>query len=104
VGKLRLDADKWLDVAWETNSQKRFKVDLRLSVANVRGMLAQITAGMADADADIDNVSTDDNDSGMYTNVYFTVQVRDRVHLADLIRHLRKIPDVVRINRAKGAK
>ncbi|HQS44768.1 MAG TPA: hypothetical protein PLJ70_10155, partial [Methylotenera sp.] len=35
-------------------------------------------------------------------NLYFTVQVKNRVHLAELMRGLRKIPDVVRINRTKG--
>jgi GTP diphosphokinase / guanosine-3',5'-bis(diphosphate) 3'-diphosphatase len=30
------------------------------------------------------------------------LQVRDRIHLAELMRNLRKIPDVVRINRVKG--
>jgi GTP pyrophosphokinase len=30
------------------------------------------------------------------------VQVKNRIHLAELMRGLRKIPDVVRINRSKG--
>jgi GTP pyrophosphokinase len=29
--------------------------------------------------------------------------VKNRVHLAELMRGLRKIPDVVRINRTKGS-
>ncbi|MDG1444930.1 MAG: hypothetical protein P8Q15_01080, partial [Methylophilaceae bacterium] len=37
-----------------------------------------------------------------YSVINFTVQVHDRVHLAELIRNLRKIPEVVRINRLKG--
>ena len=50
----------------------------------------------------IDQISMEETDNGTYTNVLFTVQVQDRIHLADLMRRLRKIQDVVRINRTKG--
>jgi GTP pyrophosphokinase len=43
----------------------------------------------------------EESDNSAYTNVLFTVQVKNRVHLADLMRRLRKIQDVVRINRNK---
>jgi GTP pyrophosphokinase len=65
-------------------------------------MLAQIAAGIADAGSNIDSVSVEEADGSAYTNLYFTVQVKNRVHLAELMRSLRKIPDVVRINRTKG--
>jgi len=71
-------------------------------VANQPGMLAKIAAGIAEADSNIDSVSVEESDGSAYTNLYFTVQVKNRVHLAELMRGLRKIPDVVRINRTKG--
>jgi GTP pyrophosphokinase len=101
VRKFKLDPDKWLDVEWEPDSQRLFKTNLILSVANQPGMLAKIASGIADAGSNIDNVSVEEADGSAYANLYFTVQVRDRVHLAELMRGLRKIPDVVRINRAK---
>nr|WP_240032027.1 bifunctional (p)ppGpp synthetase/guanosine-3',5'-bis(diphosphate) 3'-pyrophosphohydrolase [Pseudomethylobacillus aquaticus] len=100
--KMRVDPDKWLDVEWDPDSKRLFKVNLKLTVANQRGMLAKIAAGIADAGSNIDNVSMEDPDDSAYSNMYFTVQVENRVHLADLIRRLRKIQDVVRINRVKG--
>ena len=36
-------------------------------------------------------------------NMHFTVQVENRIHLAQLMKRLRTIPEVVRINRIKGA-
>ncbi len=102
VRKFKLDPDKWLDVEWEPESDRLFKTNLILSVANQPGMLAKIAAGIANAGSNIDNVSVEESDGSAYANVYFTVQVRNRLHLADLMRGLRKIPDVVRINRAKG--
>ncbi len=102
VRKFRLDPEKWLDVEWEPEGKRLFKVDLKLAVANERGMLAKIASVIADADSNIDHVSMEEPDGSAYTNMRFTVQVENRVHLAELMRHLRKIPDVARINRVKG--
>lgn len=100
--KFKLDPDKWLDVEWDSDNKKLFKVNVRMVVANERGMLAKIASGISDVGSNIDNVSVEEADGSQYSNVNFTVQVRDRVHLAELMRNLRKIPDVVRINRVKG--
>jgi len=102
VRKFKLEPDKWLDVEWEPDSQRLFKTNLNLTVANQPGMLAKIASGIADAGSNIDNVSVEEADGSAYANLYFTVQVKNRIHLADLMRGLRKIPDVVRINRTKG--
>lgn len=103
IRKFRLDPDKWLDVEWDPQGKRLYKVSLRLVVANRRGMLAKIASGIAEAGSNIDNVSMEEADNSTYTTMNFTVQVENRVHLAELMRRLRKIPDVVRINRVKGA-
>ena len=103
IRKFRLDPDKWLDVEWDPDSRRLFKVNLKLAVANQRGVLAKIAAAIADAGSNIDNVGMEESDDSVYTNMQFTVQVENRVHLADLMRRLRKIPEVTRINRVKGA-
>jgi GTP pyrophosphokinase len=100
--KFKLDPDKWLDVEWDSNDKKLFKVNVCVVVVNERGMLAKLAAGISDVGSNIDNVSIEEPDGSQYANVNFTVQVRNRVHLAELMRNLRKIPDVVRINRVKG--
>jgi len=103
IGKFRLDPEKWLDVEWDSDNKRLFKVNLKMVVENKPGMLAMIASVIADTGSNIDNVSMEEADNSLYTGVNFTVQVRDRVHLADLMRTIRKIPNVVRINRAKGA-
>jgi GTP pyrophosphokinase len=102
VRKFKLDPDKWLDVEWEPENERLFKTNLNLTVANQPGMLAKIALGIADSGSNIDSVSVEEEDGSAYANLYFTVQVKNRVHLAELMRGLRKIPDVVRINRTKG--
>jgi len=102
ISKFKLDPDKWLDVEWDADDNRMFRVNLFIVVVNERGMLAKIAAGISDAGSNIDNVSAEEPDGSQYTTVNFTVQVHNRVHLAELIRNLRKIPEVVRINRVKG--
>lgn len=103
IRKHRMDPEKWLDVEWDPDGKRLYKVNLKLTVADRRGMLAKIAAGIANAGSNIDNVSMEEPDGSVYTNMHFTVQVRDRVHLAELMRRLRRIPDMVRINRVKGS-
>lgn len=102
ISKFKLDPDKWLDVEWDADHKLMFSVNLHIIVMNQRGMLAKIAAGISDVGSNIDNVSAEEADGSQYTTVRFSVQVHNRVHLAELIRNLRKIPEVVRINRIKG--
>ena len=102
ISKFKLDPDKWLDVEWDADHKRLFRVNLRIVVENQRGMLAKIAAGISEAGSNIDNVSAEVSDGSQYSVINFTVQVHNRVHLAELIRNLRKIPEVMRINRVKG--
>ncbi len=98
----RNDPDKWVDVEWDTQTRKMFEVSIKLVVANQRGVLAKVAATIADADSNIDNVSMEEEDGSAYTTMFFTLQVENRMHLAKVMRGLRQLPEVVRINRAKG--
>ncbi|MCL4470862.1 MAG: bifunctional (p)ppGpp synthetase/guanosine-3',5'-bis(diphosphate) 3'-pyrophosphohydrolase [Gammaproteobacteria bacterium] len=103
AAKNRDDTDKWLDVEWDPDApRKSYDVNIKLVVANQRGVLAKVAASIADAGSNIDNVSMEEMDGSAYTNMLFTLQVENRVHLANVIRNLRKIAEVVRITRVKG--
>jgi GTP pyrophosphokinase len=103
IRKFRVDPEKWLDVEWHPDTKRLFKVNLKLATANKPGMLAKIAAGIAQANSNIDHISMEESDNSAYTNIMFTVQIENRVHLAELMRKLRRIPEVVRINRVKGS-
>ena len=102
IAKTRHDPDRVLDVAWDPETRKLFEVSIKLVVANQRGVLAKVAAGIAEAGSNIQNVAVDPEDGSTYTNMYFTLQVSNRLHLASLMRGLRRIPEVVRITRVKG--
>jgi len=98
IAKLRSERGNWIDVEWETGITGMFEASIRVVAKNVRGVLARLAAGIAEAGSNIVNVSMDD-DSGEATTLFFTLQVTDRVHLARILRSLRRVPEVVRIAR-----
>ncbi|MET1085212.1 MAG: bifunctional (p)ppGpp synthetase/guanosine-3',5'-bis(diphosphate) 3'-pyrophosphohydrolase [Burkholderiales bacterium] len=102
MAKTRIDPDKCLDVAWDPETKKLFDVNIKLVAANRRGVLARIAAEIADGESNIDNVAMETQDGSQYSTVHFTLQVHNRLHLAKIMRALRRIPEVVRITRVKG--
>ena len=102
IVKTRMDPERLLDVAWDPESTKLFEVRVKLVVANQRGVLAKVAAEIAEGESNIQNVAVNPEDSGTYTDMYFTLQVSNRLHLARIMRGMRLIPEVVRITRIKG--
>ena len=68
----------------------------------VRGVLGRIATSISQSGANIEHVSMDPDSSGFYSELHFLVEVSGRMHLANLIRGLRRIPDVIRIAREQG--
>ncbi|MHB8535054.1 MAG: RelA/SpoT family protein [Sulfuricaulis sp.] len=101
VVKYRKHPEQWIDVQWENDIKAVFPVNIRAEVKNQRGVLAAIASAIAEQEANIDTVSFDDRD-GQYTSMDFTLEVRGRGHLAQIIRRVRALESVVRINRKKG--
>ncbi len=100
AAKSRGDPEKWLDVEWAPATDKMFDVGIRVTVVNQRGVLAKVATEIAEAGSNVDNVSMDEERS-LYTSMHFTLQVANRLHLAKVMRALRRIPEVVRIARVK---
>jgi GTP pyrophosphokinase len=98
--KGRNGGEEWMDVVWDKNISKLFEVSIKLIVANQRGVLAKVASSIADAESNIENVHF--TSEGEYTALYFTLQVNNRLHLANVMRDLRKIPEVIRITRVKN--
>ena len=101
LGKARPDPDRLLDVQWDQETRKAFEVSIKLVVANQRGVLAKVAAEISSAGSNIQNVAVDPEDGGNYTTMHFTLQVSNRLHIAQSMRALRGIPEVIRISRVK---
>ena len=93
-------SEKWIDVEWASTTEGDFSVEVRVDVINQRGVLATVAAVISDSDANIEYVNLDERD-GANSTLHFTVAVKDRVHLARIMRRIRAIPQVLRIARTK---
>jgi RelA/SpoT family (p)ppGpp synthetase len=94
----RKQPDKWLSVTWQPNVDRLFNVEVRIDVANRMGVLAAIASNIATTETNIEHVAVDERDGDASTLV-FDLQVRDRKHLAHVIKNLRKMPEVLRVTR-----
>jgi GTP pyrophosphokinase len=99
--KQRPDPDQLIDVEWARDIEGVFDAGIRLIVDDRRGLLADLATAIADADGNIDNVSMERPDGGEVLAMFFSVQVKDRRHLAKVIRSLKRVPEVRRIHRAR---
>ncbi len=97
----RDNQDKWIDVEWAQNIDQEFNVELSLDVVNKRGVLATIAVAVADQDANIEEVELNERDE-RHSHMRVVVALKDRKHLADLIRKIRAIDTVVRVMRKKA--
>jgi len=97
---LRDQSEKWLEVAWATDINREFSVEILVHVKNERGALATIAAAVSENNSNIDNVIVDERDSE-YSDLRLTIGVLSRKHLANIIRRLRRIKMVERITRLK---
>jgi GTP pyrophosphokinase len=101
IHPFHFDPEKWVDVQWDPSADRFFDVNVRLVAQNHRGVLARLAAEVSEADSNIDHIETEARTSPAYTSVVFTIQVKNRIHLANVFRRLRRIPEVVRITRLK---
>ena len=101
IADYRSKPEKWVDVEWERTVTGEFTAELRVEVANQRGVLATVAAAIADMGSNIENVGVEERD-GLSTSIAFTITVHDRQHLARVMRRIRHIPLVLRISRAKS--
>ena len=102
---------RWIDAQWESDPAREhehehdgtrlFNVKLDVSLKNERGVLAKVAVEVSETGANLAHVSMDD-EAEEITLLHFMIQVTDRVHLARVIRRLRRLPEATRITRVKS--
>jgi guanosine-3',5'-bis(diphosphate) 3'-pyrophosphohydrolase len=96
------EPDRWIPVQWGLEVNRRFDCRIRLLINNEKGILARVAAEIGESDANISYVGMDEDDEHVMTQLRFTIQVKDRVHLAHLIRNLRGVAGVTRVERERN--
>jgi (p)ppGpp synthase/HD superfamily hydrolase len=97
----RADPERWIDLAWADETQGVFGANVDVAVDNQRGVLARVAAAIAEAEANIDNVSIEEEAAGTAL-LHFRIQVTHRQHLARVMRALRRVRQVSRVQRVRA--
>jgi RelA/SpoT family (p)ppGpp synthetase len=95
------EPERWVPVAWDTQTSKHFSTRLDIVARNERGVLGRLAAEVSAADGNIIHVTMHD-DAVSTVILHLTVQVDSRTHLAQVIRAIRHVPQVQKIVRVKG--
>jgi len=91
--------DKWIPAVWQKDQQRLFTAGLAVEVTNRMGILAQVATQIAAEQSNISHVNVDSS-QGDQSTILFEVQVKDRAHLARLIRAIRGMKDVMKVERS----
>ncbi|MFC3908134.1 bifunctional GTP diphosphokinase/guanosine-3',5'-bis pyrophosphate 3'-pyrophosphohydrolase [Legionella dresdenensis] len=100
INRRHSNPEQYVSLRWDEQVQGEFWVDITVDVANQRGVLAALATAIAEADSNIGNINVDPRD-GRHNSVTFSISVRDRVHLARVMRRLRANKVVLRLYRKK---
>jgi guanosine-3',5'-bis(diphosphate) 3'-pyrophosphohydrolase len=85
-----------LSVQWSERVEGEFLAFMRVQVANQRGVLATLATTIADMASNIEHVNLTEKD-GRISTIEFIVTVNDRIHLARIMKKLRRLTAVNRI-------
>jgi guanosine-3',5'-bis(diphosphate) 3'-pyrophosphohydrolase len=89
VVELRKSPERCVAIEWDRDVQGDYRAELRIEVINRPGVLATVAAAIAAADSNIENVEYVERDAAAAT-LLFTIEVKNRKHLADVIRRVRR--------------
>ncbi len=101
LGDFQKQSEHWLDVRWEGDLNREFSAELMVEVGSKRGVLATVAATIARVGSNIEHVVTEERD-GRTSIIKFVVSVKDRKHLARVIKSLCTLPPVLHISRLMG--
>jgi (p)ppGpp synthase/HD superfamily hydrolase len=89
---------KWIAVNWETEIDREFSSELRVEMSNRPGSLAEVALQIAESGSNIEQVSVSEDDDDI-AEMLFMILVKDRIHLAQVLKRIRKMSNVRRVTR-----
>ncbi|MCY3566290.1 MAG: TGS domain-containing protein, partial [Gammaproteobacteria bacterium] len=103
IAELRNDPEKCVEVSWDPEVQGEFPVEVKVEVEHQRGIIATLATAITGAETNIEKISTVERDAH-FSIVNLLINVKNRVHLARVMRKIRMIKAVTRVTRVKARK
>ena len=96
----QMEPEKYIPVQWDNVEGAEYQANIRVEIINHQGVLAKVTNIIAATGSNINSLSTEERDGRVYL-INLRISVHDRVHLANVMRRIRVLPEVLRISRNK---
>ncbi|MFM1895093.1 MAG: hypothetical protein RLZZ385_167 [Pseudomonadota bacterium] len=93
--------EKCVTVSWDPGVVGEFSVDLRVELENQRGIIATLATAITGAEANIEKISTVERDA-RFSIVNLSINVRNRIHLARVMKRVRLLTPVSKVTRVKS--
>ena len=101
LAELRERNEALIPVRWAAEVDGEYSVELRVEVEARKGVIAELAAEITDADANIEKINIAERNAHLST-VVIALLVRDRVHLARIMRRLRRLTPVIGLARTRN--
>ena len=101
---LARDSERFIEVEWSEDPVRPFDASITVTVENGKGVLARVASALATSGADITHITMHDERAQHATDLKFAVAVKDRLHLATVLRTLKRTTSVLKAQRTKHAK
>ncbi|MFI0489440.1 MAG: bifunctional GTP diphosphokinase/guanosine-3',5'-bis pyrophosphate 3'-pyrophosphohydrolase [Yersinia sp. (in: enterobacteria)] len=95
------EPEKFMAVEWDEETDQEFIAEIKVDMFNQKGALANLTAAINAAGSNIQSLNTEEKDGRVYS-AFIRLTTRDRIHLANIMRKIRVMPDVVKVNRNRN--
>ncbi|GGB15031.1 bifunctional GTP diphosphokinase/guanosine-3',5'-bis pyrophosphate 3'-pyrophosphohydrolase [Agarivorans gilvus] len=97
------EPDRYINVDWSKDAAEtaEYKTEMRIDMVNHQGILASLTNVVASTGANIVNIVTEEKEGRVYT-IDLLVTTHSRVHLANIMRKIRVMPEVLRVVRLRN--
>jgi RelA/SpoT family (p)ppGpp synthetase len=98
LSNFRKQPEKWIACSWESDIDREFSSQIQVDTFNKPGVLAEVAATIGDSGSNIEQVEV----LGRHEDcsvLSFLILVKDRKHLARIMRDVRNMPNVVRVAR-----
>ncbi|WP_432455315.1 MULTISPECIES: bifunctional GTP diphosphokinase/guanosine-3',5'-bis pyrophosphate 3'-pyrophosphohydrolase [unclassified Agarivorans] len=97
------EPDRYINVDWSKDAENtsEYKTEMRIDMVNHQGILASLTNVVASTGANIVNIVTEEKEGRVYT-VDLLITTHSRIHLANIMRKIRVMPEVLRVVRLRN--
>ncbi len=102
ISHTRKSSDETLDLSWDENVSDTFSASIKVEVENVRGVLAMISAQIAQNDSNIESVTYHDTKQTGHNIMVFVISINGVKELSKLISKLKKNTNILNVERKKS--